>query len=622
MFVLFLLFVVSLFGSDVVVGGSSVVLLCDFDDVATGLDDFESGYFECNNTGTVNRFQTSSINDLSAPNSLQVGSVAGVATGRINLTSVIDYIGSVNFSFVFDDQGADTIHMRFYDVYDNLLIHMEFQAGTMKFVWEDVTLGDTDIGSIVDDTRFYVVFTHLGTNQFNISLYDNVFVFVDGDALAGKYAGNWENFSYITFETTGGSILYIDNFYIGVGGGSSECYELNDGYDSVCSGTTGVYAKVMNHHKYVESEFVDAYTGTIYGVDLPISLDQYNTVSDSVGDYWMYINGVPCGNPVCVFTGRYGYILRWYNEYGFVILDNEKPLFSFYCDEHNSVGDYWVGIGINPSFGRALSSEHSDYDKYIDNVYNGYVLKGGKVSLCYYIDLSIDDNYKKDIPVSDLDDYIDLYGDEFFEFKYNDVTGPECYYGIGYNPIIVYNLSDDYFTDTDLFYTYRIYKVGLSGYLYQGIVHLADVYEAKEFTVTDFMFNSVGGYYLMLYNTTGYGTVFNSSSGVVYRSHTVTVCVEGVGPKGPGGGSDVNAVDDYMSKAFVVAGFVVFAVMLCIGAFIGSKIKSEKPASIVTSCFGGSGLVMAVGFGLWELWSALVMCLVLIVVIALIVRRL
>jgi len=200
-------------------------LLCNFDDVSSGLSSFVSGGFSGERvSGT---FETSTTGDFSSPNSLYLASSGSSSGGEgyLNLTSDYSYIGEINFSLYCGSgsAGAYVGYMSFYDYNDNEIIEIEIfthssSSGYIK--WREVGSGQTTIEDVnMEGKTFHFNIKHNFTNQFEVLVLNDVGSTVYSDTLGGNYAGDYSNFSYIHFTPRySGDYstmkIYFDDFYI------------------------------------------------------------------------------------------------------------------------------------------------------------------------------------------------------------------------------------------------------------------------------------------------------------------------------------------------------------------------------------------------------------------------
>lgn len=360
---------------------------------------------------------------------------------------------------------------------------------------------------------------------------------------------------YISGSST--AYNYLDDVNITVSGsyetgGGGEYNDFSD-YDPYCSGSGSTFSSafytVITYNifgwktgetdyttQYIENQFVYPWSGTIYGIELPIGSTQYSDVSDDPNDYSLYVNGIPWGVADSIIPYGSDYALHWENTIG-TTLENEKPLFSFGCSKYVTYGSlnyYWYSVGFNPSGTLSQSKGHDSIFYFVDEYLNGNTLAFGKISMCFYYNGTQDSEYKPEIPPDELEDYKTNFGNEFIQF-YN--YGLECYHGVGDNPYIIYNISDDYFNTNSSIYLFNIMKVGSVVPVYTGSISFTGSYQSAFYRLSDYKFSSIGAYYIVLYNTSDYGTEIKDIIGNDGKpSQAITVCAVGTGGSGNGNG--------------------------------------------------------------------------------------
>lgn len=575
----------------------------NFDDVATGLSNFTSGNFICN-ISSGSEFETSNDYDLSSPNSLFIGDSS---EGYANLTYNIDYIGVINFSAVFGNGASDSITIKFFDGSHEVIRIMV--NNDENFYWYSQS-GAQNLDDLDPGTRYYIRFEHTGTNQFRIQIMDSSFNVLDDSNHSCYYAGDYYNFNSIFFDSTTTSNTYIDDIILS-DDATAGCGDIGN-YDSFCTGSYGVYGTTEVDSVFIESKCLDKFTGVIYAVDLAISQDQYNLYSIPSG-YDLVINGEHIGNANCIFPFGTGYAVRWIDEYnGLVTLDDDYPIFSFMADFPGNGYKHWLGIGINPSSGNSLSSEHNNYFNYLNNQFEGTTLPGGKISLCYYYDANISD-YQDDVD-SDLENYTSIFGNEFIEF-YN--FNQDCFHRVNDNPYIIYNLSDDNYS-TDEYYSFDIIKSNGNKSVYFGKIKIIGDYNYKKLVITDFKFIEEGQYYIRLYNTTNYGGNIDS---IVYTSQPIYVCEDDtVSPwTPPSQGGEWYGLPFFVP--YLIGIFITLIITmspLIIATYITRKTSYKKidiPALLYVGFFF-MGLIVSVVTGFLPVWLPFVILFAMIMYFA------
>lgn len=490
-------------------------LLTKFDNVATGLDDFTDGYFICNNTGTANNFESFNNYYNTAPNSLKV---TGGGFGTCTFTSDFEYIGFINFSLKTLNDGS----IKFYDYNDNNVISLSWSTAG---AWQvNHVGGSTAFGTAGDDItkQLYLQITHLGTNQFNYSVYNSTYDLIIGVNESGNYAGSYTNFSYINLSAGATGTQGWDNLYCSTDTSGVYC-DVSD-YYSLCTNELTGYGMVGGNSRFIEHMYEYEITGIIHSVILPISIEQYNIANNRL-DYQMVINGFQCGNADYIINFGNYYGVQWcdLNDGDGVEIDNIKPLFAFYCDRYQTYGStkyYWYGVGVNLG-GIGISRKHDDINLYYNNQLDGSLCEAGKISLCFYYETDLSDELIIDDSI--LNPYITKFGNEFIQFYRYDI---DCEYQIGDMFKIIYNLSDDNITDSDYNnpYIYIIQKVDIENSSYrwwtQGFITMYQSYQSDIKTIQKDI-KEKGNYRILLYNSSDYGATTDT---LLYTSMTIYVC--------------------------------------------------------------------------------------------------
>lgn len=603
----FVSFLVLLFPVDVVVADVGDVIICNFDDAPTNADDFESGYFVGNNTGVADYFETSNTNDNpNDPNPINsLKCAAALANedceGYLNFTYGFSYIRMLNFSFVNTaTTQSSQFHMYFCDDDDNVLIDISFNLNDVKW---DRGSGDEEVyGSIASSSRYYFIFTHTTTNNFNLEVLNSSFGSVATKSnWAGVYSGVWSSFSYIHFdaEGVGGATLglYFDSFRINCNPAGEYYCDVSD-FSQLCSNPLDSYLMVGSGNQYIEHEYEYDFTGTIYSVLLPVSIDQVNQVSSSVNDYDLVVNGIFCGNPDFLIDYGDDYAFQWCDINGGlgVTLDGEKPLLAFRCVEYVQYAYrwYWYGVGVSDNIYFGTSRYHNSGALFFNDQVDGKVFGSNHgLACCFYYNGS--DFQGDGIPDWILEKYKDLFGNEFIQFYNYDL---DCEYGVGDNPWIIFNLSADNFTGGDYAnpYIYKIYLNNNSVPLFEAPISFTTDSKDALFKETGFVFPSAGWYRIVLYNTSDYGLTIED---VIRVSQYVKVC-----PVGEGSGGDVAGGDDddmgiyrWIAGVGVVVGFMFSPVWLFRN--FGAVQDNVKYVMLV---FGFVGLCISVYYSLFPVW--------------------
>lgn len=273
----------------------SYTKICGWDDVASGLDDGTSGFFEFNNCGDVNEFETTTTQKRTSPNGFKIYESGDKdIIGFFNLTQTFTYISSINFSFWANFASSVDIVFDFYNDNNDIVAKIDFLGDTEIIRWYDDG-GWENLYAFTTATWFYITITHNGTNQFNIKIYNTSNGVVDN----GDYAGmvtEWDSFSYIKVTSSLGGVftgtLYIDDFYVSTETQSSsetspcdieDCQQI--GYDSPSTTLTLYDYKIFAVREVLMN-------GVIKAISLCIGSEMYN-LDPNPDNYEMEFLGFP-----------------------------------------------------------------------------------------------------------------------------------------------------------------------------------------------------------------------------------------------------------------------------------------------------------------------------------------
>lgn len=635
--IIFMLMTLTLFTYTPTIKGATPFLISNFDDVATGLDSGTSVFFDFENVGTPNYFETSSTGDLSPPNSIKCNSNgANVCDGYLNLTTDFSYINLINFSFImpYQDGSGDT-HIRFYNDTDTELIDIRFYYNTGFYLYWQNDAGFQEIYHYSAGTRYYLVMQHNGTNQFNIKLLDGSYTVKANKDFSTVVGTDWTNFSYIRAKsTTGWTDLYLDNFYLDITPPENETFVPDINLGSRCANTYNDYTQVfevtsdyyidwacvvlhllgnlahciegdytINPVKYVEHETEGYYNERIRHVLLPVSYSQLAFVSMELTDYQLMIDNQFCGYA--------DYIVPYDNEYGIVwenvnVTVDGKIDFAVYCSEHTTGFQkdwYWYGLGGKWG-GWGSTKGHNSQNYFYDGILDGTPPANFKLGICWYYDNSSFYNQTDPWKLPIIDDYDEYFGggtggdsgNGYIEFL---GWNSPCYYKMGARttPSIVFNLSGlgaGNGTKTLWFGVYRV-KTGDDEIVYNGFIEIPNAdYYRDIWELSTFDFARSGQYYIMCYNTSNYGL---ETTGFIHRSETITVCQADSG--GGSGGGVLPVLDQPLGS---VVGLIITIFCLLIPFILGGALHIKGIPNIVYAMTGGLGLAVSTVMGLFPSW--------------------
>lgn len=554
----------------------------------------------------------------------------------VNFTDDYSYIHNINIWIEGTTGGYKIV------LYNNsgivaYIIHNSGAPGTWQY--DPVDAGLTTFASSLDSEDGWLNITHVSDNELNYTWYENGGHTTEYKVGASYVTSDWSNITRILITTVNNGALdfLVDDIIINTVSTGSGGYGSLENYTPICSGGLGLYTQLGYSEttpyywfwsttsqypiRYIEHEFPYIWSGTIYGVDLPVSIDQLNYVSNDTNDYWLSINGIPSfGHPDYILPTTDGeYVLRWISSTG-ITLSHEKPLFEFYCDEHTigfSKDWYWYGVGTSyNAIGDSLG--HNNNGWYGDGNFNGYNIDGGDISMCYYVTTDTTQQGETGLTPTELVNYTGLYGYTFIEFYQNTVN---CFHGIGSNPYIMYYLNDTYLEVDSPFYRYQIMQVGSNAPIYDGLISMTGTHKDAKMRIMDYEFTQKGQYYIVLYNTTDYGTVFGSE---IYYSQVITVCDVGLGdPVEDMDTGEITIIDFSSIPVFfkvIIALLIIVILTICPYFFAvligrGTNNHIEIP-SLVYIAFFFVGIVASVMLGFLDSWVFFIIFFGLILTLA------
>jgi hypothetical protein len=615
------------------------------------ITDWES--FNLGLTTGSNSFMHFDVVDTNGANSLiKAGGLSGkclslinngatVARLYVNFTSNYTYISSIHIWIT--QVGSCIWAIDMYNATDKVII---LTSDGSNFKYDPIDAAATTFASFGATEDGWLNITHVSGNTMNYTWWNVATGITDYKEGGSDNTADWSSITRIVFNQNANAEGQIDNIIINTETTSSGGYGSLAGYTPICSGGLGLYTQMSYTEtiggtvipwypspiiiggssttypsKYIEHEFPYTWSGTIYGVDLPVNINQLTYVSNDTNDYWLTINGIPSfGHPDYILPTTGGeYVLRWIYETG-ITFTHEKPLFAFYCDSHTiglSKDWYWYGVGISyTSIGSSLT--HNDNVWYADNFFNGYVPDSGDISMCYYVTTDTTKQGEEGLSDIELINYTGLYGYMFIEFYENTFS---CYHGIGSNPHIMYYLNDTYLEADSPFYRYQIMQVGTNIAVYDGLISMTGTHKDAKLRIMDYKFTQKGQYYIVLYNTTDYGTVLGSE---LYYSQVITVCDVGLGDPvtdtDTGGmiGLDFSGIPIFFKV--IIALLIIVVLTICPYFLVvmigrGTDNHIELPALVYVAFFF-IGVVASVMLGFLEAWVFFVIFFGLILTLA------
>ena len=673
-----LFFFTMMFSFNSVNAAEGDVPLADWDDISSGLDSGTSGYIDFENTGIANYFETSTAHDLSAPNSFKLQNYRDTVdhwfSGWWNLTDSFDYMGSINFSFVFTATGVgiSDSYIKFYlGGVEQIRLFFDYSAKDIKFYDNSITDYRPVYESFVKDARYYVVISHNLTNNFVVTVYNSTFDVQGTVDSAGVSTDVWASFDDIYLYGTsalGGyeyDILYIDDIIInqesaaGEGGGDDEFPGLIlDKPECGLLGSMPVMryyewfgnvrdTKETTHHWFYTSEIPHILeiqqnkwrTTTIYYVDLFVSNTQYDQISSNGNDYSCRVNNNPFTFVSFIpktIDGVSGYLMRFA---GSAVLTDDPPLFCFKSSESYDTVTYGEQIHwdlpVLYSTCNYFAGKHHTEGDYTDNQHDGVLFNNpsaefegwyfvtGHVSpyVQYWYDGGNMSSTVEPIPDIEKENFTLKYGDSAIEFKHLGY----CDYGIGSHPTIRFHLNSTQVNLYDKYY-YQVVKQSNEEVVMTGFINFVgganeiwgDIYLQEKFT-------SIGVYYIALWNLT---TNVQLDQVVMLSQDTVIVCQTGyVGLEDDDDGIDTSgtgSIDDAIKSLPVYAKVIaaLFIIILltmspyAITVMISkTNIHVEIP-SLLYVAFFFTGVIACVMLSLLEIYVFFIVLIGLIIAFA------
>lgn len=651
-FLLCLSMIIILTPVDVVTADSADwFLLASFDDALSGVQSGTSGYFDFEGNAY---FKTSTgytlpkiPSDAGANNSLRVYGSAANGYGWCNLTSQIEYIGILNFSFLYHAtlvHMSEDLDMNFIDSYGHevIKINMYFEHGTdIDYIkWNDVTTGWQTVytGASLEDDRLYLIFTHLGLNTFNVSIYDDSFILKGSYEGAGAYAGVYTSFSSIYFEgdvSDPAAGVYFDNFYMGTTSGSGTTPTETEVY---CSGNPELYDSASppsgyTTPQYVEILFTYEQTINITMFEIFMHYDLIGGTTFSYSDFGLYVNNYYRGQPTGYDEQMGGGILGsnvvtrifWRFEDKPVNIISQKPYFVF----RSSIKIYDLDLGLVEYNDGLQTRYHSSFSLVQNGILDGQpfhppIPERYDLSCCYYYTIPEDGGGYDDEKIndSDLPDDKTRWGDPEFNNTFLEFYKPDshCYYRVGDYAELHYWLTDEYYTGSNHFYYYVIYQENVFPFdteVYRGIVPpFNTANDSREHYTTGYKFIREGKYYVWTYNSTSDGSDINE---IIHWGGTITVCKS---TGGGGSGGNLPGGDDFGLSTLPVFYKIIIAVMiilcmtlspLAIGIFISKAGMNVNIPSLlyIGFFFFGIGISCEIGVLDWAVFFIILFGLII-----------
>jgi len=581
--------------------------------------------------------------------------------GRMNITGnsadLIDEYKSFSFWSRHTQEATSystKIYIYFYNATDDKQIGLRIgcnDGNDMQYAYQDSGDGWNGIGTNVGTYDWSkIIVSFISPNIMRYRLLD------ENEVLISVVNGTWchldtfENFTYMTFHyqsTSGaqGNAVphgHFDEFTIDTT--NYDYYDYEEGYDCRCANPVNNYASVylpesagaqidwacivltnpllwqtcidntqwdIDPQQYVEHETVSSYSETIADVLLPIGSEQKDYVSDDVDDYTLFIDGTYYGSASDIIEYGPQYALLW--EGVDHIVSNEKIHFAFGCSEtigatYSITPYYWYSVGCYfGGFGNTKC--HNSASLFSNDITDGTNWGNARLSVCWCSEnISFPDEPSLD-EITVIEDFDDEFGDgdngsgymEFYMFA------DDCYYRVGDQPIIVYNFSGpaDWANDswTYQYYLYRVDHTGTDDdIIYYGNIEIRNNY-TRNIETLPVTFNDTGQFYLMVYNTSDYGS---TRTNFIHKSLYLTVCsaTSGSGDDGIGGGGDL--LPDLGTTFGAILGIILVCFFTLMPLALQSAVgKAGMTISIPLPTYtmmGSLGMILSYYLGLFALW--------------------
>lgn len=340
----------------------STIIPEGFQGTTTGID-ITNGM--CNVIGTSKRmsgtFYPNLVGRTGTPlKGFQVGNGAITPSGYINFTlQPTEYLTGFSwFSYESFSYAGGSITMYFfnrtYDTYSSPIIYMRYYATSKCELQYDAGVGWNNIGS-------YDHFHSWARSGWNITdTSGTVEYFTAGiEEIAtaygsGKILSNYKIDSLYIISNSNLNWIYLDDLNITI----SDSYAVG-GTVGGCISTTGLdyYSKnieVMDGYIDISTPFIEFTSGSSLSLtpevfELWVGSALYEGDSDT-SNYFLYINGVSCGNPICFYllSGE-TYVMQW-DLSTFSPISEEVLIFEVAHTITFDGNNYWNIAKVTPSY--------------------------------------------------------------------------------------------------------------------------------------------------------------------------------------------------------------------------------------------------------------------------------
>lgn len=199
---------------------------------------------------------------------------------------------------------------------------------------------------------------------------------------------------------------------------------------------------------------------------------------------------------------------------------------------------------------------------------------------------------------------------QFVEFYNQEV---DSYYRTTDEPIIVYNLTQDWLFETHKLLAYDI-VYGENIIEYSSFFDLTQGDIDGIFTVWEYIFREKGYYRIKVYS---YDSINQTRKSHVYTSKMLFVETMPLSPEEFQQETESVAGPLTYNQVMFLLGFFIFCIFLAVGAWICHKLKSKELQKLLFATFGLSGVVFNAYYSFWGIWIVFILGLFMIFVIVL-----
>jgi len=375
-------------------GAIGTFVLTDFEDIASGSDYGNTGYFLYDAVDDLGGQGITTTDKHNGTKSLYFDSNNG-AIGYLNLTSTFSYISKLSFWFKYDI-ASGKLKMYFKNNSETCLkVELGVRAGEGDglFVYDVGTDAFEEIGNVVSDEWYKIEIIHTSLNEFNYNLLDSTYASIASGTMSFSVSTTWTTFTQVWFKGEDGNPdanYYIDDMCINSGSGATAEDDPSGSYAYI-GGNCGNYIDYNTNNNILEYKHHNKKTMTVKAFDIYVDLDIV-TLSIFSGTpevfkagYELYINGIPCGNPDTLINNGEYQTIRW-NDLTITLTD-EYPIFEMIT--YFEASQYVISYSDCDLDGQTGHYEHDTITMFGNGVINGQKFNGDPVYRMYYEGLVI-----------------------------------------------------------------------------------------------------------------------------------------------------------------------------------------------------------------------------------------